>query len=236
MPCHALHEVVVEIYKKYVLVSLIVHGEVVALPKYTTSMLQRMLKGCCGPYHDVAAAFAHHKVDDVKVSLAKHQALLQTEGNWGLAQQAMSSTYARNIQSLTQTFVTLSLDDIAREVGLPDASSAKSKILEMMYKREISAGIDESKNMVSFEASRMSPQELLGRLTTQIRVCNDLNEQMRVVDETIGASNIYLDKVAKQERQSRWGEPADWVAAGASTDEMMDVAEKPPGFSSSHGR
>uniref|UniRef100_A0A6U4WDP4 COP9 signalosome complex subunit 3 n=1 Tax=Hemiselmis andersenii TaxID=464988 RepID=A0A6U4WDP4_HEMAN len=235
MPCHALHEIVVEIYKKYVLISLITHGEVVALPKYTTPLLQRMLKGCCSAYHDVATAFATHKVDDVKVSLAKHQAVFTSDGNWGLASQAAKSLYGRNIQRLTQTFVTLSLQDIAQEVSLEDGASAKRKLLEMMARGEISASVDQEKGMVSFEAARMGPGEALTRLTEQMRVCNELNERMRVVDETISSSSMYLDKVAIQERQSRWGEPADWVAHGASTDELMDVAEKPPGFSASHG-
>ena len=40
MPCQALNEIMVELHKKYVLVSLIVHGEVQPLPKYTASLVQ----------------------------------------------------------------------------------------------------------------------------------------------------------------------------------------------------
>lgn len=52
----------VEIYKKYVLVSLIVHGEIIAMPKYTSSILQRMLKVACVAYQEIATAFATNKV------------------------------------------------------------------------------------------------------------------------------------------------------------------------------
>jgi hypothetical protein len=72
------------------------------------------------------------------------------------------------------------------------------------------------------------------------------------VDETVSCSSSYLSKVTLQDRQSRWGEPgrkhslmsgisraltrvgaADWpgVASGAMADEMLDVGEKPPGYS-----
>jgi hypothetical protein len=52
---------------------------------------------------------------------------------------------------------------------------------------------------------------------------------LRDVDETISTSAPYLSKVAMHERQSRWGEP------GAASDDMMDLGEKPPGFSASLG-
>jgi len=88
MPVHALHEIMVEIYKKYLLVSLIVHGDVSPLPKYTTPMLQRMLRSCCGPYHDFANQFSKNKAEDVATALAKHRTLFEEESNYGLAHQA----------------------------------------------------------------------------------------------------------------------------------------------------
>mmetsp|Transcript_2598 Transcript_2598/g.6352 ORF Transcript_2598/g.6352 Transcript_2598/m.6352 type:complete len:445 (+) Transcript_2598:209-1543(+) len=235
MPCHALNEIVVEIYKKYVLVSLIVYGNIVQLPKYTTPLLQRMLKSSCGAYHEVATAFASLKMEDVRAALEKHKTALQADNNWGLANQALASIYTRNIQRLTHTFVTLSLKDIAVEVDLPDANAAKTKILEMMDKAQIVATLDQEKGMASFNSLNMGAGELLEKLTEQIGFANELNTKLRDVDETISCNAAYLNKVAMQERQSRWGESADWAAAGASTDEMMDMGEKPPGFSASLG-
>ncbi len=42
--------------------------------------------------------------------------------------QARDSVCSRNIQGLTQTYVTLSLSDIAQQVHLADASAAKQKV------------------------------------------------------------------------------------------------------------
>lgn len=83
--------------------------------------------------------------------------------------QTAQSVYGRNIQRLTQTFVTLSLSDIASEVGLPDADSARRKIIGMVEKGEISATFDQSKQMMSFDTARMPPAELLEKLTAQIK-------------------------------------------------------------------
>jgi len=84
MPCQALNEIMVETYKKFVLVSLIVHGEVQTLPKYTASLVQRLIKNCCSEYNEVATACGTHEVTEVQSSVEKHKALLQRDNNYGL--------------------------------------------------------------------------------------------------------------------------------------------------------
>lgn len=172
MPCQALNEIVVEMHKKYVLLSLIVHGEVQALPKYTSSLVQRLNKSCCTEYNDIATACGTHEVTEVEAAVEKHKAVLQRDNNYGLAKQAMASVYSRNIQRLTQTFVTLSLEDIAQQVKLGDAAVAKKRVLEMIERNMIVATIDEQMGMVSFdtEPDKTSSQQLLLRLTAQIQV------------------------------------------------------------------
>lgn len=79
--------------------------------------------------HDARAVLTvSTQVEEVRLALTKHQNILQSDSNWGLANQAMASIYTRNIQRLTQTFVTLSLKDIADQVSLPDAQAAKTKV------------------------------------------------------------------------------------------------------------
>ena len=46
---------------------------------------------------------------------------------WG-AEQARDAVCSRNIQGLTQTYVTLSLVDIASQVHLEDAATAKMQV------------------------------------------------------------------------------------------------------------
>mmetsp|Transcript_17154 Transcript_17154/g.40035 ORF Transcript_17154/g.40035 Transcript_17154/m.40035 type:complete len:450 (+) Transcript_17154:43-1392(+) len=239
MPCHALTEIVVEAYKKYMLVSMILHGEVQALPKYTGTLVQRLIKTCCTEYNELATALATHKPDEVQKSIDKYRTVLVRDQNLGLANQALASVYKRNIQRLTQTFVTLSLEDIAQEVGLQGAEEAKGQLLAMIGQGQISASIDESKGMVSFDKSADpdTSHVLFKKLSEQIAVAMELNSKLRAVDEAISTNHAYLSKVSSQERQSRWGEPSEWpggAAAGATSDEMMDVGEKPPGFNSSH--
>eukprot|EP00287_Rhodomonas_sp_CCMP768_P007086 CAMPEP_0196729700 /NCGR_PEP_ID=MMETSP1091-20130531/10007_1 /TAXON_ID=302021 /ORGANISM="Rhodomonas sp., Strain CCMP768" /LENGTH=421 /DNA_ID=CAMNT_0042072615 /DNA_START=171 /DNA_END=1432 /DNA_ORIENTATION=- len=209
MPCHALNEVVVECYKKYVLVSLIAQGEVPTLPKYTMSLVQRLSKSSCAEYQDLAQMVSSGKVGEVSGWVEKHTDMLRKDGNLGLAKQALAAGYRRSILALTQTFVTLSLADIAEQVSLPDAAHVKAEILDMIDKGQLVATIDEEKGMVSFDAEpeKTNSQQLLHKLVSEIQVSLDLNDKLRQVQDSIGASQAYLVKVSQQERQSRWGEP-----------------------------
>lgn len=239
MPCQALNEIMVEIHKKYVLLSLIVHGEVQSLPKYTSNLVQRLNKSCCSEYNDIATACGTHEVTEVEAAVERHKAVLQRDNNYGLAKQAMASVYSRNIQRLTQTFVTLSLEDIGQQVKLGDAAVAKKRVLEMIERNMIVATIDEQMGMVSFdtEPDKTSSQQLLLRLTAQIQTSMELNDKLREVDEQVSANPVYLSKISAQERQSRWDGSAEWVAQGATGDEMLVCdSEKPPGFNFGGGR
>ena len=55
------------------------------------------------------------------------------DGNIGLVKLVLAGRTKRAIQKLTQTFLTLSLADIAQQVGLQDASEAEGHILRYMY-------------------------------------------------------------------------------------------------------
>ena len=51
------------------------------------------------------------------------------DGNMGLVKLVLAGRTKRAIQKLTQTFLTLSLTDIAQQVGLENALEAESHIL-----------------------------------------------------------------------------------------------------------
>jgi len=54
------------------------------------------------------------------------------DNNLGLVKQVLSSMYKRNIQRLTQTYLTLSLEDIARSVQLETPRDAEMHVLRMV--------------------------------------------------------------------------------------------------------
>ncbi|RUS34350.1 hypothetical protein BC938DRAFT_481060 [Jimgerdemannia flammicorona] len=117
-PSQVTSAIQIEAHKKYVLVSLLEHGKLLPLPKYTTQVVLRVFKNNCGGYLEFAQAFESLNVTRVKNEFAKVADMFTKDKNLGLARQVLQALYCRNIQQLTQTYMTLSLADIAKQVGL----------------------------------------------------------------------------------------------------------------------
>ena len=83
-------------------------------------------------YHEIATVFGTNKPSSLETVLSKNRETLQRENNWGLAKQVQESLYKKIIQRLTQTFLTLSLNDMALRVQLPNVVEAEKLVLTMV--------------------------------------------------------------------------------------------------------
>ena len=62
-----------EAYKKYILVALILHGKLPALPKYTSQVVTRYIKPVCQPYHDLVSSYGTNNPEELQKNVEKHQ-------------------------------------------------------------------------------------------------------------------------------------------------------------------
>lgn len=108
-------------------------SQVAPLPKYTSQVVNRLLKPMSAIYHEITTVFATNKPTSLELVLQKHRDVLQRENNWGLAKQVQQSLYKKIIQRLTQTFLTLSLSDMALRVQLPNVVEAEKLVLTMVF-------------------------------------------------------------------------------------------------------
>lgn len=78
-------------------------------------------------YLNLNSLFLLYSFDHLKEALHFYQ-----DNNLGLVKQAVSSMYKRNIQRLTQTYLTLSHQDIANRVQLNSPKEAEMHVLQMV--------------------------------------------------------------------------------------------------------
>ncbi|MBA0587156.1 hypothetical protein Gorai_000291, partial [Gossypium raimondii] len=150
-PMSTVNAIAVEAFKKYILVSLIHHGQSPTnLPKYASSVAQRNLKNLCQPYIELANSYSNGKIADIETYVEANKDKFESDNNLGLVKQAVSSMYKRNIQRLTQTYLTLSLQDIANRVQLNSPKEAEMHVLQMIKDGEIYATINQKDGMVRF--------------------------------------------------------------------------------------
>ncbi|KAG6767109.1 hypothetical protein POTOM_028288 [Populus tomentosa] len=81
------------------------------------------------PYMEVASSYSSGKVSELETYIQTNKG---EDNNLGLVKQVISSMYKRNIQRLTQTYLTLSLQDIAKIVQLSSPKEAKMHVLQMV--------------------------------------------------------------------------------------------------------
>lgn len=199
-PATTLTAITVEAYKKFVLVSLIQTGQVPAFPKYTPAVVQRNLKSCTQPYIDLANNYSSGKISVLEACVNTNTEKFNNDSNLGLVKQVLSSLYKRNIQRLTQTYLTLSLQDIASTVQLETAKQAELHVLQMIQDGEIFATINQKDGMVSFneDPEQYKTCQMTEYIDTAIRRIMALSKKLTTVDEQISCDHSYLSKVGRE--------------------------------------
>lgn len=195
-PSMAVSHIVLEAYKKFILVSLILHGKVPILPKYTSPVVSRFIKPLSSAYSDLGTACATNSPTDIRVVLDKHAEQFSNDKNMGLAKQVLASMYRKNIQRLTKTFLTLSLTDIARRVHLSSPAEAEQYVQNMIEDGEIYASISKKDGMVSFHDNpeKYNNPDVLRKIDDQLRECMALDEKLRSMEQEISVNTQFVQK------------------------------------------
>lgn len=212
VPSYAVNAITIATYKKYALVSLIHNGHVATLPKFTPSAVTRSIKSDAQAYTDLATAYSSKKPQDLPALVEKHQALFSEDGNMGLVNLVLAAKTKRAIQKLTQTFLTLSLADIAQQVGLESAAEAEGHILRMVDAGEIFAEINASAGMVRFleDPEQFTSPHAVDRLNDTIQACSALAQKLQAINAQVSLDPAYASKIYAKDRVDRFQEdPSD---------------------------
>lgn len=132
-PAIAMSHIMLESYKKHILVSLILNGKQVSAPKYSSQVIGRFMKPLSQPYQEISNIFTNNSSPDIlRACITKHQDTFNRDNNMGLVKQVLSTLYKKKIQRLTKTFLTLSLTDVASRACLAGPEEAEKYILGMV--------------------------------------------------------------------------------------------------------
>lgn len=210
MPAHALNAIVVESLKKYILVSVLVSGKYTGVPQSSVPQsISRHFKTFASEYIEFSTAYATRDITKVTEVASQHAEVFQKDKNFGLVKQCVKSLFRLNIQRLTQTYLTLSLPDIAQTAKLSNAREAEIYILKMIEAGEVNASISqvEGNGMVSFtessESGKFASASTTETLENRISRTMKLIQAIKQYDDEIGASHEYLTKISGGDRMTR---------------------------------
>ncbi|XP_031634483.1 COP9 signalosome complex subunit 3 [Contarinia nasturtii] len=195
-PALAMSYIMLESYKKYILVSLILEGKISSIPKYSSQVITRFVKPLSHAYHDLATAYETSQSDEIRNVINKYREVFVRDMNFGLVKQVAASLYKKNIQRLTQTFLTLSLVDVANKVHLNGPNEAEKYIVDMIKSGEIFASINQKDGMVVFkdDPEKYNTPEMFQSIQEDITQVMELNKQIVKMEEEIKLNPHYVKK------------------------------------------
>jgi len=221
-PASCLSAIQADAYKKYVLLCLKVHGEVKQLPIYTSHILVRYSKS---PSYalEIAEAFRAADVPAMQRILEERQPAIEADQNMGLAKQVVASMRRHKISTLTKTYLTLSLAEIATEAGLPESDPAEAEaiLFDMISEGEIKARIDQRTGNVSFEdTDECLDEDVMHKLEGKLGQIIELSQRIGGFEQEVVTSESYVRKTGLME-MSMSGQGQQM--AGAMTYDLMDM-------------
>jgi len=201
-PASAVSAVVVAAFKTFTMTSLIGGGVVPSFPRFTPPVVQRNLKALCVPYFALSDAYKTRSGEQLGKVAKIHEAAFAADGNSGLLALVVKSLVKRNVQRLTQTYLTLSLADIASAVHMQGgAAEAEKQVVCMIEAGEIFASISQRDGMVSFHdvgTDQYSSVAMAAQLDGEIREAMAMSDRVRSVDEAVKCDKTYLAKISSE--------------------------------------
>ncbi|XP_037766635.1 COP9 signalosome complex subunit 3 isoform X2 [Chelonia mydas] len=211
-PAMAVSHIMLESYKKYILVSLILLGKVQQLPKYTSQIVGRFIKPLSNAYHELAQVYSTNKPSELRNLVNKHSETFTRDNNMGLVKQCLSSLYKKNIQRLTKTFLTLSLQDMASRVQLSGPQEAEKYVLHMIEDGEIFASINQKDGMVCFHDNpeKYNNPAMLHNIDQEMLKCIELDERLKAMDQEITVNPQFVQKSMGSQEDDSGNKPSSY--------------------------
>ncbi|XP_076792842.1 COP9 signalosome complex subunit 3 isoform X2 [Arvicanthis niloticus] len=211
-PAMAVSHIMLESYKKYILVSLILLGKVQQLPKYTSQIVGRFIKPLSNAYHELAQVYSTNNPSELRNLVTKHSETFTRDNNMGLVKQCLSSLYKKNIQRLTKTFLTLSLQDMASRVQLSGPQEAEKYVLHMIEDGEIFASINQKDGMVSFHDNpeKYNNPAMLHNIDQEMLKCIELDERLKAMDQEITVNPQFVQKSMGSQEDDSGNKPSSY--------------------------
>jgi len=194
LPSRVLSLVQVESYKRFILSGLILNGEVPQLPmKLTSQVVLRNIDRITQPYVELQRAFKKG-VDAVEKVFKENSEFYKKDHTSGLVKQAIESLNRRNIHRLTNTYITLSLQDIAQSAHLKGPKEAERIVLNMIEDGAIFATINQRDGMVQFleNPEDYDTSQQVTILDNKIQEVIGLSEKLKNVEKSILLNHKYI--------------------------------------------
>lgn len=211
-PAHSLSAICVAAYRRFLLLSLVEEGAVRHLGDSREGFANfREVQNATPAYQAIRKAFAAADATALADAVYHHRAALEADGTLALAREVLLSLGRRRVQTMTDTYVTVPLAEVAKRVGISEPV-AERIVFSAIFQGKIAASIDQGRGLVSFSDSSVpygdpSVSHGLSSIAAQAAA---MTREVKLANEAFDRRRDYIDRVAEQDKSA--------IRAGAGTD------------------
>ncbi|CRG84672.1 COP9 signalosome complex subunit 3 [Talaromyces islandicus] len=206
--------IMVEAYKKWVLVNLLEKGVVAPLPKATPPISIKLYKALAKPYDALASTFVAGDGEKLWAEVEFGHSIWRMDKNTGLVQQVLLAFRKQSVLRLSSTFAAVTTTDVSKRAlsGTMDTDATERYILSLAIQKQLSASLShlpgESKpSMLRFSTAGNTQSteleaDLEGRLLLQQQKLNLLVQNIRTSDRKLELGKEYLEYLRRGQKHN----------------------------------
>lgn len=232
--------VMVEAYRKFLLVGLLHNGRIPKVPTTANSTAMKSVKAIAKPYDCLADAFDSHDPVRFQEEIAEGQAFWTQDLNSGLVLLLMEAFRKFAVQRLSRTFTALSIADVAKRTSPnpTDLNETATYISSLISNGDLNAdlampiGSDQSNlpilRFLPSQSSRKSEGQIQQELAMQTTELRNILKQISDNDYRLEITKEYVDalrKLKKQKDQIKGGGTGASLAEAGFEDIDEDMME-----------
>jgi COP9 signalosome complex subunit 3 len=203
--------IMVEAYKKWVLVGLLMNGRAPSLPHGANNNVLRNIRALARPYDCLVEAFASSSLVRVKGDLEEGQSFWLNDCNFGLVLQVYDAFRKFSVLRLANIYAALPLTEVARRTS-PDASDlveTASYVASLIASGDLKASLNGSPDppapaTLRFLSSKSFPwreTEVHHDLRVHKAELQNILKHLQDSDHRLEISKEYIDKLHWMKKQ-----------------------------------
>lgn len=200
----------VQTYKTYILLHLLVVGtppQTLKLTSYQSGAFRKTLS----EYEELAHSYGMRDMAQVQQLIESNRGLFQAQGNLGIVKQLVESLFQKLVCRLSNSYVTITLQDMANKVGVASGENAHNMLVQMVDAKRVNARIDERTNVVRLMDDEVLDEEELARKisSSSMTQCLDIMTRIQRFREVMDSDPEYIrrDMSHQQSRKSATSAP-----------------------------
>ncbi|KAI0479741.1 cop9 subunit [Xylaria cf. heliscus] len=214
-------KIMVEAFKKWILVSLLSEGRHSTTLPYASAWTTKCLGILGRPYVCLATAFATDDIQQLKLEADHNAQVWRDDGNIGLIQEVMAAYQKWRVLSLQDIYTKISISEIRQQTKSAETGAALNtdEDVEALIQNMIIAGMlkgvveknDDGTKFLNFlsPTTHLSEEEFSVETQRAVRKLRELNTIFHAVNQRLGTSKEYIKWAVKDSKRDKASEAQD---------------------------